>query len=152
MCGSGPWTCSGSAWQLQSPPQPCPQPISQARGPGSWDGSFWYLFHCMVRIVPTSPNCSSWSPLPVELPLRSLLGGPPAPPVPRMIDCPDVVCTGDMGQRPETQRPRDTERERESWRKTGKEKDGECEGNGGREKRQGDKDQQIQTKRGRWTE
>lgn len=54
-----------------------------------------------------------------------------------------------MGQRPETQRLRDTERECESWRKTGKEKGGECEENGGRQKRKGDRKTNEKRKRDR---
>lgn len=70
MCGSGPWTCSGSTWQLQALPPPCPPPFSQGRGTGSWVALSCISFLFMVRIVPTSPNLGTAavrSSLPVEV-------------------------------------------------------------------------------------
>lgn len=95
-----------------SAPTPTPPAHLPARGIDSWGGSFCSLLPQRgPPHLPKHGNEAARSPVPLDLPLCSLPGGPPAPPVPRMIDCPDVVCAGDMGKRPETQGPRDTERE-----------------------------------------
>lgn len=117
MSGSGPWICSGSAWQLQAPhvpPPPSSSPQPRALAPGLAPSCISFL--CMVRVAPASPKHGAFSSLTPPLRRAACLlppWWPPSPPVPRMMACPDVVYAGDTGQRPETQRLRG----RKSWRK-----------------------------------
>ena len=110
MCGSGPWIYSGSAWQLQAPrapPHPSPSPQPGAQAPRLAPSCISFL--CVVRVAPTSPKHGACSSLTPPLHRAACLPPPwwpPAPPVPRMMACPDVVYAGDTGQRPETQRRR----------------------------------------------
>lgn len=121
------------------PPNPSPKPRTQAAG---------VTLSCISfpSIIPTSPNGKSNSLKPSPHRAASLLppGGPPAPPVPRMIVCPDVVYAGDSGQRPETKRYGRGVRERKGKM---------CQGNEGRQKRrerEGPTDTEPEEWGGRW--
>lgn len=96
----------------------CPPAHFPSQGHRLLGGLFFFspLHGQCCPLPPNMGTTAALSPLPIELPLSSLLGGPPAPPVPWMIDCPDVVCAEDTGQRPETKRYVKGVREREKDR------------------------------------
>lgn len=155
MCGSGPWACSGSPWQLQAPLQPPPQPISQARdtGPG-W--LFLVSPASAGQSDPTSPSRRLWqfSAPPRGAPLCSL----PEPCACRAQDDRLPRCClcwrhGPEARDPETQRYRkgvrpgkkEVDRVRGLWRKT--EKTGRQKTNRYKERKR-----HSERKKGRWVE